>query len=409
MDFAFLGLDVAVAGGSLHSVNKDRGVGGDSRPLEAWSGTSGEDFTVLAGPDALVVVLDNQEFGQFVPTLHHHVRVGNGLCGQIFSPVGRSHLLSSLLDLLLILGVEVLKFFLGLLQVTDHGAVAGIYHIRHEVINPEGALGAELVHAVVLPAERVRDAVDPAICRHISDHRSIVHIEICHTTDSVRQPVSHLADHGHSALLAADRPLAEHLSSIAGGVIDGLVTVRRCPRTGADVSGHVKGGALIVVAHVVHYVADRNFLFRLDPEGKMVNLGHISINIRQIAVYLSGVVVVAVETPHTGLAVADGAEVHRAIGLAETEVGVRTVIVTLLLGEGYDVGAIHAITFVSHEESELLVDLLGLRELLDTAGVGLGANAVVRNPHGDPDGALVALAFADDLHDPSLVLVTDGE
>ena len=84
---AFLGLDVAVAGGGFHGVDEDRGVGRGGRSLEAGAGTPDEDLTILAGPDALVIKLDNQELRELVPTLHHHVGVSDGLAGQIFSAV----------------------------------------------------------------------------------------------------------------------------------------------------------------------------------------------------------------------------------------------------------------------------------------------------------------------------------
>ena len=46
---------------------------------------------------------------------------------------------------------------------------------------------------------------------------------------------------------------------------------------------------------------------------------------------------------------------------------------------------------------------------MDAAGVGVGADAVVGNSPGDPDGALVPLPFSNYLHDPGFILVTDGE
>ena len=164
-----------------------------------------------------------------------------------------------------------------------------------------------------------------------------------------------------------------------------------------------------MVAHVFHDVTYRYRLVGLDPKGEVVDLAHIPVNVREILIHLGGIGVVAEETPHTGLAVAYGAEIHRAVGLAEAEVGVRALIISLLLGEGNGVSAVHAVSAISHIEAELLVDLLGLWEFLDTAGVGIGADAVVRNSHRDPDGSLVALTLSDYLHDPGLILIADGE
>ena len=164
-----------------------------------------------------------------------------------------------------------------------------------------------------------------------------------------------------------------------------------------------------MVSHVLHDVTDRDGLDGLDPEGKVVDLAHVAVDVREIFVNLSGVVVMAVEAPDSGLAVADGAEIHGAIGLTEAEFSVWAIVISFLLGEGDSVGAVQAIAIVGDKVTELLVNLLGLGELLDAAGVGVGADAIVGDSPCDPDGALVSLAFSDYLHYPSLVLVADSE
>ena len=50
-----------------------------------------------------------------------------------------------------------------------------------------------------------------------------------------------------------------------------------------------------------------------------------------------------------------------------------------------------------------------LRELPDTAQIGMGADAVVGDAQGNPDGSFPPLPFADDLHNPRLVGVANGD
>ena len=59
----------------LHRIDKHRGVRRGSSP-------AGHDDAVLAGLHDLVVVLDNEEFSEFVPTVHHLGGVGLRLGGQ---------------------------------------------------------------------------------------------------------------------------------------------------------------------------------------------------------------------------------------------------------------------------------------------------------------------------------------
>ena len=116
----------------------------------------------------------------------------------------------------------------------------------------------------------------------------------------------------------------------------------------------------------------------------------------------------AEEAPDAGLAVADGAEIERAVGLAEAEVRVGTVVPAHFPGEGDDIGAVHAFA-LDDAEALLLVDLFRLRELPDAAGIGIGRDAVVRDAARHPHGALAAGALADEFHDPGLLRVADGE
>ena len=93
-----------------------------------------------------------------------------------------------------------------------------------------------------------------------------------------------------------------------------------------------------MVSHVVHDVSYGDLLVGLDPEREMVDLGHVAVDIGKVAVHDGCVVVVAVEAPDTGLAVADGSEVHGAVGFAEAEVGILSVEITHFTSEGDHVG-----------------------------------------------------------------------
>ena len=166
-----------------------------------------------------------------------------------------------------------------------------------------------------------------------------------------------------------------------------------------------------MVAHIVLDVAVADGSIGLDPERQSVVLGQIAVKEGQVAVHNLCFVVMAEEAPNAGLAVADGAEVQRAVSLAEAEVLVRAVIITLLACKRDDIGRIHALALYNAETTFFvgLADLCNLGELADTAGIGIGGNAVVRKAHGNPNGTLVIGTLADELHDPGLVLVAYGE
>ena len=100
----------------------------------------------------------------------------------------------------------------------------------------------------------------------------------------------------------------------------------------------------------------------------VANFG-VSVDERQIGIHLGRIGVVTVEAPDTGFAVADGAEVERAVGFAEAEVRIGSFIESQFAGGGDDILGIHADAF-DLAERLLLVGLghLGnLRELLDAA------------------------------------------
>ncbi len=128
--------------------------------------------------------------------------------------------------------------------------------------------------------------------------------------------------------------------------------------------------------------------------------GEVPVQERQVFIHHLRIIVVSIEAPHAGLAVADGAPVQRTIGLAEAEIGVRTLVVAHLAGEGDDIGAIHGLAVRGNAEAQFLIGLLRLGELADAA------DAVVGYAAGHPYRTLAAGTLADEFHDPGLVLVT---
>ena len=309
-----------------------------------------------------------------------------------------------------LVGLEVVfQLGLGFQKVRVHGAPARINHVGHPVAHPEGAVEGKLGDAVVLPAERLRNPVDAAVHRHIGHHGGVVQVKIRNAAQGVRQPGTHAAYHGEAALLAADGPFAEHGRAVGGLEVQRLVAVGRRPGTGADIACHVQGGAFVVVAHVPLDVAVAHGGIRLNPQRQFVVLAQVPVQERQIAVHHFLGVVAPIKTPHAGLAVADGAPVQRTIGFAEAEIGIGPVKITHFAGKGDDVCAVHGVAVLGHAEAQLLVHLLGLRELTDAAGVGIRANVVVRDAAGHPDCTHAARPLADKLHDPGLFLVADGK
>ena len=65
--------------------------------------------------------------------------------------------------------------------------------------------------------------------------------------------------------------------------------------------------------------------------------------------------------------------------------------------------------FVGHFGRKIFRPYGFLRELSDSTEIGVGADAVVGDAQGDPDGPFPTLPFADDLHDPRIIGVTDGD
>ena len=172
--------------------------------------------------------------------------------------------------------------------------------------------------------------------------------------------------------------------------------------SGADVGGHVHRGAFVVVAHAVEERLGRHLRAGLHPQRHAVLLV-VAHRIVHIPVHIVGYG--AEERPHAGFAGAQGSEIERSIGVAETEVLVRTFVITHLTGERNHVGRRETVFGVV------------LREGRDAGLVGVRRNIAVGNAAGHPDDAFAGVAalavvletLADQLHDPHLVGIGDRE
>ncbi len=147
----------------------------------------------------------------------------------------------------------------------------------------------------------------------------------------------------------------------------------------------------------------------------MVALVEITVDIWQVLVHLGLAVVMAEETPHTGIGIAHILEVDRTIGITEREVGIvatekskfackRNHIVSI---NAFHFGTVYILQVLA---ANALVRLfLFLRELPDTAEISVSADAVVGDSQSHPHGTFAAFALAYYLHNPRLVGVADGD
>ncbi len=136
------------------------------------------------------------------------------------------------------------------------------------------------------------------------------------------------------------------------------------------------------------------------------------------------------ETPHSGVGVAHILEIDGAVGIAKGELLVGSVIKTILAGKVDHIPCVDTLhLWLSDILQMLAADALEVLRLLgflvdnkavvpaftftwekaDATQVGVGTDAVVGNAQSHPDSAIPPLPFADNLHNPRLVRVTDGD
>ena len=213
-------------------------------------------------------------------------------------------------------------------------------------------------------------------------------------------------------MLRGDRTLAEIRDAVAVFEVHRQRTDGHSPWASGHVGGHVQGRTFKVVAHVVLQVAHSERLVGFNPQREVVAFVKLAVNVRQVFVHLLVVVMVAEEAPHAGIGVAHILEVDGAVGIAEREIDVLAIEEAFLAGEGNHIKGIDTFHFGLVNFRELLAidaPTFFLRELPDSAQVGMGADAVVGDAQGHPNGTFAAWALADDFHNPSLVGVTNGD
>ena len=148
-----------------------------------------------------------------------------------------------------------------------------------------------------------------------------------------------------------------------------------------------------MVAHGLFHILHGEFARGLDVEGEGVV--DLAVDVGEVLVH--GRVVLAEEGPHAGIAGPQGAEVGGIIGLGKAEILVQPVEIAHLAGKRNDIGRIEAVLLVFQ------------RELVNAGIVGVTGNAVVGDTHGYPHGTPAPRALADEVHDPGLVGVGNGE
>ena len=301
-------------------------------------------------------------------------------------------------------------------HVRGHDIVHLVAGVGDAVVNPERGVGRIMQQVSVAHAEAVRDLLDGGVDGGEVRGGGVVRAEPQDAAHHVRDIVAGLSHHPETGLLGGDGALID--VGVAFRVLEfhGTPAVRKGVAAGADVLGHVHGGALEVVAHDIGHFLYAHLLARIH-EQREVALQVVAHHVVQIGkgIARDGVAVLVIErepalredvesAPGTGVAAADRAKIGRIIGLLEAELAVQAVEVALATGKRNNVRSVEAIVGIVHGE------------LADTGLVGMRANGAVRHAAGHPDDALVhvdavahAHALADEFHDPGLVLIGNGE
>ena len=163
-----------------------------------------------------------------------------------------------------------------------------------------------------------------------------------------------------------------------------------------------------MVAHHISHFLHADLLSGLDEEGHLVLpvVAHGEIQVLLGLLVADHTAAQDIERgPYPGLAASHAAEIYRSVCVAETELLVCTLEVTHLAGEVHHVLGIEPVLGVIEHD------------VVDTGLVGMGADVSVRYAGCGPYDTLVDVAallvelaaLADELHDPHLVLVGDGE
>ena len=147
-----------------------------------------------------------------------------------------------------------------------------------------------------------------------------------------------------------------------------------------------------MVAHHPFEVVGGELAFGLDPQGHVFALALGDPSEPAVGLALGEELVEV--GPYAGVAAAEGADVGDGICAREVEVLVLSVEETLLAGEGNHVFGVEGLGVVEGEGVYAGV-------------VGVAADVAVGDAAGNPYGAFVGLALADEFHDPDFVGVGD--
>ena len=89
-----------------------------------------------------------------------------------------------------------------------------------------------------------------------------------------------------------------------------------------------------MVAHIIHDITNRHLFIRFDIKWKMITYIKLAVDVRQILIDLLGIIMVAEETPHTSIGIADLFKIYRTVGFTETEVFIFSIEMTFLTSKG---------------------------------------------------------------------------
>ena len=150
-----------------------------------------------------------------------------------------------------------------------------------------------------------------------------------------------------------------------------------------------------MIAHHILYVSDRELAIRDDVERHRLSISLIAHH--EVSVLIHALVEAIEVRPYSRLTSTESTEGVGIVDLLEGEVCILTLIEALLAGKGDDVLGVEPVLLV------LKVDLL------DAGLIGVSGDGVIGDAGGYPDGALLALTLADQLHEPYLILVSNSE
>ena len=299
--------------------------------------------------DYTVVVLHDEVFTQFLPSINGTLSCHLGIVGQEFLGLCRVLLVHGngyLLDTFLRIGKRIFQLVLYGTHVVNHQAITRTNHIGHPVVNPESRVPRESHTIGSLARIALRQTVCTAIYRCKRHHVGIVCTEPKHTTYGIRQLGTHLCHESKCRLLGRDRTFVEILLAIHLEC-QRRKTIRHLETGSTYIVGDVEGSTFVVVTHSVLDVAYRHRLRRLCI--KRHRFLALTLYIWQVLLAHTFAEHV-IETPYTGFASTQATEVERTICIGKAEVLVQAIEVSLFLGKGNDIRGIKAVFLVVQRE-----------------------------------------------------------